>query len=404
MNPSILRIILLSFSILGISLLHYLTPLHLHYLHDIFQRFYYLPIILAALWFGLRGGLCCALAVSIAYAPHILFQWGEGFTLGMEKYLEIVMYNVVGAVTGLLAQREQERSVELQRTAAGLEESYRKLQIQSERIISVEEQLRKAERLSTLGEMAAVLAHEIRNPLGSIRGTAEILRDDYRPGDPKHEFIEIQIKETERLNHVVEDFLRMARPQSGEMRNCSLREELETIVTLTANDARQRGIRLSFELPADDLTITGDGEKLRQAFLNIVINALQATPGGGSVTISTHKNSLPPGGGGSGRGGSSKLAEDSLLPPPPAPTPLGPLCPSRKGEDTYCEIRFRDTGPGIDNDTLGRIFEPFFTTKPDGTGLGLAVTKKIIEAHSGTLTVESEIGKGTTVVVRLPEC
>ena len=360
MKPSLLRIILLILSILCISLLHYLTPLHLHYLHDIFQRFYYLPIILAALWFGLRGGLCCALAVSIVYAPHILFQWGEGFTLGMEKYLEIVMYNVVGAVTGLLAQREQERSAELQRTAAGLEESYRKLQIQSERIISVEEKLRRSERLSTLGEMAAVLAHEIRNPLGSIRGTAEILRDDYQPGDPKHEFIEIQIKETERLNHVVEDFLRMARPQSGEMRNCSLREELETIVTLTANDARQRGVRLSFEPPTDELVVTGDGEKLRQAFLNIVINALQANSDGGSVTISA----------------------------------------DRKYET--CEISFSDTGPGINNETLARIFEPFFTTKTDGTGLGLAVTKKIIEAHGGTLTVESEVGIGTTVIVSLP--
>jgi len=360
MKRNVIRILLLALSILGISLLHYLTPLHLHYLHDIFQRFYYLPIILAALWFGFRGGLACALVVSVVYAPHILFQWGGTLALEMEKYLEIVLYNIVGGVTGLLAQRERERSVELQKTAKGLEESYNKLQAQSERIIAIEEQLRRAEKLSTLGEMAAVLAHEIRNPLGSIRGTAEILRDDYRPGDPKHEFIEIQIKETERLNRVVEDFLRMARPQATEMGRCSLREELETIVTLTASVARQRSIQLTQEPVADNLTVTGDSEKLRQAFLNIVINALQATPAEGSVTISA------------------------------------------VGSDSGCEVRFTDTGPGIDRETLDRIFEPFFTTKPDGTGLGLAVTKKIIEAHNGTLEVESEVGKGTTVVVRLP--
>lgn len=359
MNKTAPRIGLLALSILGISLLHYLTPLHLHYLHDIFQRFYYLPIILASLWFGFRGGMACSLAVSIVYAPHILLQWGGGLTLEMEKYLEIVMYNVVGGVTGLLAQRERERSLELQRTAQGLEESYKKLQSQSERIIAVEEQLRRAERLSTLGEMAAVLAHEIRNPLGSIRGTAEILRDDYRPGDPKHEFIEIQIKETERLNHVVEDFLRMARPQASQMQRCSLRDELETIVVLTASDALQRGIKLTFEPPENDPAVTGDGEKLRQAFLNIVINALQATPTGRSVTIST----------GSSAG--------------------------------FCEVRFRDTGAGITPDALEKIFEPFFTTKADGTGLGLAITRKIIEAHGGTLTVESQIGTGTTVTVRL---
>jgi len=353
-------VILISF-IIGISLLHYLTPLHLPYLHDIFQRLYYLPIILGALWFGLRGGLVCSIVVSIAYAPHILFQWGGEMTMEMEKYLEMLLYNIVGGVTGLLSQRERERTVELQRTASGLEHSYQKLQHQSERIIVIEEELRRAEKLSTLGEMAAVLAHEIRNPLGSIRGTAEILKDDYLPGDPKHEFIEIQIKETERLNRVVEDFLHMARPQPADMRPCPVQEELETIATLVANDARKRQIKLIVQPPTAPVIIEADGEKLRQAFLNIIINALQATPSDGIVVISTGIN-----------------------------------------QAEQCEISFRDTGKGIDATTLERVFEPFFTTKSDGTGLGLAITKKIIESHGGALIVESDVGSGTTVTVRLP--
>ena len=353
-------VILISF-IIGISLLHYLTPLHLPYLHDIFQRLYYLPIILGALWFGLRGGLVCSIVVSIAYAPHILFQWGGEMTMEMEKYLEMLLYNIVGGVTGLLSQRERERTVELQRTASGLEHSYQKLQHQSERIIVIEEELRRAEKLSTLGEMAAVLAHEIRNPLGSIRGTAEILKDDYLPGDPKHEFIEIQIKETERLNRVVEDFLRMARPQPADMRPCPVQEELETIATLVANDARKRQIKLIVHPPAIPVIIQADGEKLRQAFLNIIINALQATPSEGSVVISTAVH-----------------------------------------QAGQCEISFHDTGQGIDATALQSIFEPFFTTKPDGTGLGLAITRKIIESHGGMLMVESDVGSGTTVTVRLP--
>ncbi|MDD5287122.1 MAG: ATP-binding protein [Desulfuromonadaceae bacterium] len=359
-SSNIIRIPALVLFIIAISLLHYLTPLHLHYLHDIFQRLYYLPIILAAIWFGLRGGLACSLAVSFVYAPHILFQWGGHLTLELEKYLEIVLYNIVGAVTGLLSQRERERGVELEKTADGLEHSYKKLQAQSEQILTIEENLRRAEKLSTLGEMAAVLAHEIRNPLGSIRGTAEILRDDYRPGDPKYEFIDIQIKETERLNRVVEDFLRVARPQSTQKVPCSIQAELKTVVMLVANEAKQRQVTLELTESQFAETITGDGEKLRQAFLNIVINALQATPSGGRVIIALHKTK------------------------------------------SWIEISFCDSGPGIALENLQRIFEPFFTTKSDGTGLGLAITKKIIEGHGGTLHIESEMGKGTTVVVFLP--
>ncbi|MCX6179400.1 MAG: ATP-binding protein [Chlorobiales bacterium] len=360
-KSTLIRTLTLTGCIIGISLLHYLTPLQLHYLHDIFQRLYYLPIILAAFWFGLRGGLLCSIIVSIVYAPHILFQWGGHFTMEMERYMEILIYNTVGGVTGLLSQRERERSCELQKTAQGLKESYQTLQHQSEQIIVIEEQLRRAEKLSTLGEMAAMLAHEIRNPLGSIRGTAEILKDDYPPDDPKHEFIEIQIKETERLNRVVEDFLNMARPQPSDMKPCPVHEELETIVTLVSNDARERQVNIVLQPQPYPIIIKADREKLRQAFLNIIINALQATPPKGSVIISTVVS-----------------------------------------ENTFCEISFQDSGQGIEEERLEKIFEPFFTTKNDGTGLGLAITKKIIESHNGTMRIQSKSGKGTIVTVSLP--
>lgn len=354
------RIALITTLVLCISLLHYLTPLHLHYLHDIFQRFYYIPIILSALWFGFRGGLAAALAVSIIYTPHILFQWGDHVSMEIEKYLEIVLYNIVGGITGLLAQREKERTTELQETAKGLEESFLKLREQSEHILSVEEKLRQTEKLSTLGEMSAVLAHEIRNPLGSIRGTAEILKDDFPPGSPKHEFIEIQIRETERLNNVVEDFLRMARQQPLDIKVCSISEELRTIIRLAENQAKAAGVKILMDFPVEDVWIKGDGEKLRQAFLNLIINAIQATPAGGSVNVELANNGSAP------------------------------------------EIVFSDSGNGISEEALERIFEPFYTTKSDGTGLGLAITKKIIEGHGGSIDVRSEAGRGTKVSVRIP--
>lgn len=362
MKTIALRIVFLTVSILGISLAHYLTPLHLHYLHDVLQRLYYLPIIFAALWFGLRGGLLCSLVVSVVYAPHILFQWGGTLTLEMEKYLEILLYNVVGGLTGLLTQREQEKAAQLQKTAQGLERSCRALAEQSQRIIAIEEQLRRAERLSTLGEMAAVLAHEVRNPLASIRGSAEILRDDYAAENPKYEFLELQIKETERLNRVVEDFLRLARSDKpARLQPCNLQEELETIITLASGEARERQVQLQLLPGKEQALVQADGDKLRQAFLNIIINALQATAAGGQVTIS--------------------IAEEG---------------------DDY-RLNFCDNGSGISATELGQIFEPFYTTKQDGTGLGLAVTRKIIEQHNGTITMKSKPAAGTRVVVTLPK-
>ncbi len=364
-RSTLLRVILLSASILGISLFHYLTPLHLPMLHDIFQRLYYLPIILAAFWFGVRGGIISSMVVSIMYAPHILFQWGVRPSLELEKFLEIVLYNVVGGITGFLSQREDMRREELQQSATRLEESYKKLQNQADLIIKIEEQLRRAERLSALGELSAVLAHEIRNPLGSIRGTTEILRDDFRPGDRNYEFLEILLKEADRLNRVVEDFLGLARPLPVERETCDLMAELTEVVALVAGEAQGRGVKLILA-PAELPPVHGDRERLRQVFLNLILNGIQASARGGSLTIT-------------------------------------PSCrTSHENGPAAIELAFADTGEGMEPERLKRIFEPFFTTKPDGTGLGLAIAQKIVESHGGRIDVASEKGRGTTFTVKLP--
>jgi signal transduction histidine kinase len=254
----------------------------------------------------------------------------------------------------------------LQQTALGLERSYEKLSRQSERISNMEGQLRKCERLSTIGELAAVLAHEVRNPLGSIQGTAEILKDDFQPGDRKYEFLEIMVKESKRLNKVVEDFLRLARPQPILMGSCDLAEELQNVLSLLSAEARKRDVVLECRLdpmPA----IAGDPEKLRQAFLNIVLNGLQASPEGGVVTITMVREEPEPGG------------------------------------TAWVELVFTDTGPGIPEEAADKIFEPFFTTKEGGTGLGLIITRKIIEAHGGRITVVSPPGRGAAFRIRLPD-
>jgi len=360
-----IRLFVILAAIVGVSLLHYLTPLSLPVLHDIYQRLYYLPIILAAFWFGLEGGIGTAMIVSILFAPHIIYQWGGHPAMEAEKYLEILIYNLVGGVTGFLSALEKRRRQQLEKTAAGLEASYRTLQQQSDLIIRMEEQLRSAERLSVLGELAAVLAHEIRNPLGSIRGTAEILKDDYLPGSRKFEFLEILLKESDRLNRVVEDFLRLSRPQPLALKPCNIGEELRSVVMLVMAEARDRGLRL--ELNADEsLEILGDKDKLHQAFLNIILNGMQSMAAGDSLFIEASR----------------------VMNTPPEPAEV--------------RIVFRDTGPGIPEHLKDKIFEPFITTKQDGTGLGLAITKRIIEAHDGRIEVETNSPRGTVFHVFLP--
>jgi len=360
-----IRLFVILAGIVGISLLHYLTPLTKPVLHDIYQRLYYLPIILASFWFGLRGGIGTALIVSIVYAPHIVYQWGGHPAMDAEKYLEILLYNLVGGVTGFLSEQEKHRREQLEKTATGLEESYRRLQQQSELIIRIEEQLRSAERLSVLGELAAVLAHEIRNPLGSIRGTAEILKDDYKSGDKKFEFLEILLKESDRLNRVVEDFLRLSRPQPLSMMSCNIGEELKSVVMLVMAEARDKSISLELKVD-EDMEIRGDRDKLHQAFLNIILNGIQSMTGGDVLTIE------------------AQWVKDI------------------KQEHPEIQIVFRDTGAGIGENNQSKIFEPFFTTKRDGTGLGLAITKKIIEAHKGRIEVDANYPRGSVFTICIP--
>jgi signal transduction histidine kinase len=356
-----LRIVAIFASVVGISLLHYLTPLRLAMLHDIFQRLYYIPIILAAYWFGFRGGIGCSLVVTVCYAPHILFQWGGHLAMEMEKYLEVLLYNVVGGITGFLSQQERSRREQLEETASGLEESYQQLQTQAELIIKIEEQLRRAERLSALGELSAILAHEIRNPLASIRGTAEILMESGTSEESRHEFLSILMKESDRLNHVVEDFLRMARPEPTAKRACDLNEELANMVTLLAAEARVAKVQLQL-LPSPLPPFVGDSEKLRQAFMNLMLNAIQASSPGGKVEVRTAFDA-----------GQGRIA-----------------------------LQFSDNGPGITAEAIGKIFEPFFTTKGNGTGLGLSITKKIVESHGGSVEVISPPGSGATFRILLP--
>jgi signal transduction histidine kinase len=289
----------------------------------------------------------------------VVIQWGHHPTAHPEQYLEILLYNTIGFLTGFLTQREINQKLRYQKTAERLEESYSELKKQADLILEIEEQLRRADRLSALGELSAGMAHEIRNPLGSIRGTAEILQDGIDPSDKRYEFTRILIKEVDRLNKVVQDFLRFARPAPLARDRIDVNVILRELLSLTRQAALKNAVRA--ELSAGDApSVAGDGMQLRQAFLNIMLNALQAMPHGGELKISTAAVS----------GGVA--------------------------------IHFIDTGPGIPPENLDRIFNPFFTTRQEGTGLGLAITHRIMQGHGGRVEVSSRVGEGTTFTIFLP--
>ena len=354
-----LRLATVAGLLLLITALHYLTTTQMVGAHDVYRRLYYVPIVLAGLWFALRGGILTSILASLLYMPHVLFHWQHHPSIALEQYLEIVLYNVIGGLTGFLAQREQQQRIRYKKAAETLEGSYQKLREQADQIIEIEEQLRRADRLSALGELSAGMAHEIRNPLGSIKGTAEILRDGVAPDDPKQEFAGILIREVDRLNRVLEDFLRFARPDPVEHGSFVLQEVIGDVLDLTQQQAARSNVMVTVDL-ADDIEIPGRGEQIKQAFLNLVLNALQAMPDGGTLTVSLRTSP----------------------------------------HEVY--VLVSDTGPGIALEDRERIFNPFVTTRDSGTGLGLAITQRIIQSHGGRIILDSRPGQGACFTVCLP--
>jgi len=237
------------------------------------------------------------------------------------------------------------------------------------------DRMKERDRLAALGQMAAGLAHEIRNPLGAIKGAAQLLLSPSPPGtEPPTEasgteFLGIIVEEANRLNRVVTQFLDYARPLRGELLSLDVNEVVrKTAQLVTPNsDGTQIPVEVQLTL-ADDLPrARGDAEQLRQVFLNLALNAVQAMEKGGRLTISTAVR----------KGG-------------------------RRNPAQFLEVRFRDTGPGIPPAVQKNLFIPFYTTKDKGTGLGLPISQRIIENHGGTIEVRSRVGSGSTFTVVLP--
>ena len=352
------RLTLVVVMILAVTILHYCTGTDHSNYHGIYRRLYYLPIILSGFWFGIRGGVSAGLVVSVIYTPHVLLQWQHHPAVRLEQTLEILLYNIIGILTGLLSSQVNFQRLRAEKNMRHLTESYNKLKQQADIIVEIEDQLRQADRLTALGELSAGLAHEIRNPLGSIRGTAEILYDSLPEDHHFGEFSKILIKEVDRLNQVVEDFLNFARPNSNPQTEFKPGEVLHEVIQLVQQQAIAGRIAIHWEQPPIPLAV-GDPIQFKQVFLNLILNALQAIQSDGEVWIE------------------SKIAEEETI------------------------LIFRDSGPGIPVDLLDKVFNPFFTTKLDGTGLGLAITYRIVQSYHGKISVNNSPNGGAEFVLTL---
>lgn len=346
---------LISLLVLLVSALHFGTSTDYQYLHEIYQRIYYIPILLAAFWYGPAAGVLTAFTVSVIYVFHIRWDWHHTPVYTFNQYAEICLYHVIGLIIGFLASKQRRQQEQLTHTSQELAAAYRKLQ-------DTFEQLRRADRLAALGELSAGIAHEIRNPLASVKGSVQILEGEIPPGHAKHEFIQIIREEADRLNRIVSEFLKFARPPRPRTETVSLNELLRSTLLLLQQELERSGIGLEDRLDSGMPNLRLDPDQIRQVLLNILINGIQAMPEGGTLRVRSRWE--------------------------PA--------------DGFAAVVVEDTGPGVPESELEHIFHPFVSTKAEGSGLGLSISHQLVEQHGGRIQAENCAGGGLRITIRLP--
>ena len=344
-------LILVAVAVIGV--LHFLTPgTAAHWIY-ILQRLYYIPIVLAGLSMGWRGGLAVALLSGIAFVIGTPAIWTVSKVDVLDQCLETCIFCLVGGLAGVLTDRQRKQDQALRETTKELRRAHQELRENFEG-------MKRAERLYALGQLSAGLAHEIRNPLASIEGAAAVVQRERESEERRREFLDIIQKESRRLNRLLTNFLSFARPSPPDLKTVEIDGLLDSVIVLAqhAGETRRRDLKKDIQPGLSRLEC--DPEQLKQVLLNLVMNAIQATPQGGTVVLAA------------------------------------------RGDGNKVTIDVYDQGCGISDDCLDRIFDPFFTTKETGTGLGLSLAHQIVSQHGGTLTVARNSPGGVTMRVSLP--
>ena len=359
--PKILFSVLLS-AVVVIGLLHLFTPGDFLFFHNTYRRLSYFPIVLGGLWFGVPGGLGLAVLSSIAFIPHVLLYVGHGSQAASEL-TEIILYLAAGLLVGVISGRQTRLRERYQQLSEKLQASYVRLHDETVQLIEAEARLAAAQKFSALGRLSASLAHEIKNPLASIKGTAEILRDEFPRDHPKREFVDILLKETGRLHDTVEEILHYSkgRPQEREEATEPLAAVARHVGALLERQLREKQVRFILPENGEAQHLLVESAKFSQVLLNLCLNALDAVRLGGQIWL---------------------LVESAA--------------------DGGWRIAVCDDGPGVPEAEKERIFEPFYSGNADGTGLGLLISRKIVESYGGSLRAMDRPGGGACFEILLP--
>ncbi len=316
----------------GITLFHYLTEMNQHLYHLSYQGLYFLPVMLAGFWFGLKGGLATSLSITLLYLPFTIVHW-DGLSAGdVNSIIEMLLYNAVAVLIGGLRDREK----------------------------TMQKRLHEAGRLAAMGKAVSGLAHDLKTPLIAIGGFSRLVHKDLEENSPHRKKLGIIVDEVQRLEKMIREMLDFSRPL--ELHRSP--EDIGTVVTqslvIISDLAQQRRVEVEWRSSQKFPPISFDAARMKQALINLLTNAIEASPAGETVKVSCYQ----------------------------------------KGRRLIIDVI--DRGGGIQANKREEIFSPFFTTKEDGTGLGLPIAKKIVEAHNGYLEVLENREKGVIFRVMLP--
>lgn len=333
-----IQTLLIAISVVFIAVLLYSIQMEreaefFYYVDVFFLELFFIPIVLACLWMGLTGGLLTSLGITLILLPYLVLHWEGLSAADLNRLLQILVYFLVSAILGkVITEQEKEHK-----------------------------RAREEESLAAIGRSMAMVAHEMKTPLVSIGGFSNLVLRHLDAEFPHRDKLDIVIRETHRLEHLVSDMLAYSKPLDLNRADEDVGEIVKETLVLCQEIASKRSVKLRHELPQKPQPVFLDAMRMKQALVNLVSNAIEASPAGEIVTVK------------------ATIKRKSL------------------------HIEVVDCGCGIPLDKRPEVFMPFFTTKLDGVGLGLDITKKIVEAHGGHIAILDNKQKGLTFQIVIPK-